>query len=89
MGLFDSVKNAVGEENFEKIENAAQNLNKGNSDGSKTDYVQKAEGYIGDERLNQIKDKVGEANFKKGEDFVRNQLNNQSGSSDSSTEQNQ
>ncbi|CCH45086.1 hypothetical protein BN7_4664 [Wickerhamomyces ciferrii] len=73
MGLLDNVKNAVGEENFNKAQSALSGSGSG-KDGESTDYVKKAEGYIGEDRLKDIKSKVGEDNFKKGEDYVRSQF---------------
>lgn len=39
------------------------------------DLVEKAEGYLGEQRVGEIKKKVGEDNFKKFEDQARSFLN--------------
>ncbi|CAM9013343.1 unnamed protein product [Wickerhamomyces anomalus] len=86
MGLFDSVKNQVGEENFSKIQGALGGSGDKKS-GEQTDYVKKAEGYIGEDRLKQIKDKVGEDNYKKGEDAIRKQFGGSSSEAERKTEE--
>lgn len=86
MGLFDSVKQQVGEENFNKIQNSLGGGEKkegSEKKGESTDYVKKAEDYIGEDRLKQLKDKVGEENYKKGEDAIRSQFGGSSSKSES------
>lgn len=63
MGLFDKVKKAFDD-------------NKGGDDANNNDndYIKKAEGYLGEERVNQFKSKIGEDNFDKLENTVRNQF---------------